>query len=156
VDFEAVFIPDSPKKAGLIIPQLAYYDVDDVLLIGTHLWHSKALIKMADQYAQGAIMPDAFFVNSQAPHVRAFVEKFEEIYQEKPGFIEAVVYDSAILLLNIIKNPHVQYRSELRAELLNLIEFQGVTGLTRFNEDGDAQKKLLLLTLKGRKFVEVE
>jgi ABC-type branched-subunit amino acid transport system substrate-binding protein len=156
VDFEAVFIPDSPRKAGLIIPQLAYYDVNDVLLIGTHLWHSKALIKMADQYAQGAIMPDAFFVNSDAPHVRAFVEKFEETYQEKPGFIEAVVYDSAILLLNIINNPHVQYRSELRAELLNLIEFQGVTGLTRFNEDGDAQKKLHLLTLKGRRFVEVE
>jgi hypothetical protein len=59
-------------------------------------------------------------------------------------------------LLNIINNPHVQYRSELRAELLNLIEFQGVTGLTRFNEDGDAQKKLHLLTLKGRRFVEVE
>ena len=156
VDFEAVFIPDSPKKAGLIIPQLAYYDVNDVLLIGTNLWHSKVLIKMADQYVQGAIMPDAFFVNSESPQVRAFVDKFEETYQEKPGFIEAVVYDTAILLLSIINNPHVRYRSELREELLNLIEFQGVTGLTRFDENGDAQKKLHLLTIKGRKFVEVE
>ena len=156
VDFEAVFIPDSPKKAGLIIPQLAYYDVNDVLLIGTNLWHSKVLIKMADQYAQGAIMPDAFFVNSESPQVRAFVDKFEETYQEKPGFIEAVVYDSAILLLSIINNPHVRYRSELRDELLNMIEFQGVTGLTRFDENGDAQKKLHLLTIKGRRFVEVE
>jgi ABC-type branched-subunit amino acid transport system substrate-binding protein len=156
VDFEAIFIPDSPKKAGLIIPQLAYYDVNDVLLIGTNLWHSKVLIEMADRYAQGAIMPDAFFVNSESPQVRAFVDKFEETYQEKPGFIEAVVYDSAMLLLGIINNPHVRYRSELREELLNLIEFQGVTGLTRFDENGDAQKKLHLLTIKGRKFVEVE
>ena len=156
VDFEAVFIPDSPKKAGLIIPQLAYYDVNDILLIGTNLWHSKALIKMADQYAQGAIMPDAFFVNSEAPHVRAFVDRYEEAYQETPGFIEAFVYDTAMLLLNIINNPQVQYRSELREELLNLIEFQGVTGLTRFDESGDALKKLHMLTLKGRKFVEVE
>ncbi len=156
VDFEAVFIPDSPKKAGLIIPQLAYYDINDVLLIGTNVWHSKVLIKMAEQYVQGAIMPDAFFVNSESPHVRAFVDKFEETYQEKPGFIEAVVYDSAILLLRIINNPHVRYRNELREELLNLIEFQGVTGLTRFDENGDAQKKLHLLTIKGRRFVEVE
>ena len=156
VDFEAVFIPDSPKKAGLIIPQLAYYDINDVLLIGTNVWHSKVLIKMAEQYVQGAIMPDAFFVNSESQHVRAFVDKFEETYQEKPGFIEAVVYDSAILLLGIINNPHVRYRSELREELLNLIEFQGVTGLTRFDANGDVQKKLHLLTIKGRKFVEVE
>ena len=140
----------------MIIPQLAYYDVNDVLLIGTNLWHSKVLIKMADQYAQGAIMPDSFFVNSEAPQVRAFVDKFEETYQEKPGFIEAVVYDSAILLLSMINNPHVRYRSELREELLNMIEFQGVTGLTRFDESGDAQKKLHLLTIKGRRFVEVE
>ena len=156
VDFEAIFIPDSPRTAGLIIPQLAYYDVTDVLLMGTNVWHSKSLIKMADQYAQGAIMPDAFFVNSESPQVRAFVDRFEETYQEKPGFIEAVVYDSAMLLLDIINNPHVRYRSELREELLNLIEFQGVTGLTRFDENGDAQKKLQLLTIKGRRFVEVE
>jgi ABC-type branched-subunit amino acid transport system substrate-binding protein len=156
VDFEAVFIPDSPKKAGLIIPQLAYYDVDDVLLMGTNLWHSNTLIKMADQFAQGAVMPDAFFVDSDSPQVRGFVEKFETTYQEKPGFIEAVMYDSAILLLEIINKPHIRFRSELRAELFNLIDFQGVTGMTRFDENGDAQKKLHLLTIKGRKFVEVE
>ena len=26
VDFDAIFIPDAPAKAGLIVPQLAYYD----------------------------------------------------------------------------------------------------------------------------------
>jgi ABC-type branched-subunit amino acid transport system substrate-binding protein len=92
VDFDAIFIPDAPKKAGLIIPQLAYYDVDDVLLLGTNLWHSKSLIQMAHQYVQGAIMPDAFFLESDSPQVRQFVEQFEETYQEKPGFVEAVIY----------------------------------------------------------------
>lgn len=156
VDFDAIFIPDAPKKAGLIIPQLAYYDVKDVLLLGTNLWHSNSLIKMAEQYVQGAVMPDAFFVESDSPQVRDFVEKFEETYQEKPGFIEAVMYDSAMLLLNILNKPHIRFRSELREELFNLVEYQGVTGATRFDENGDAQKKLYLLTIKGRRFVEVE
>ncbi len=156
VDFDAIFIPDAPKKAGLIIPQLAYYDVKDVLLLGTNLWHSNSLIKMAEQYVQGAVMPDAFFVESDSPQVRDFVEKFEGTYQEKPGFIEAVMYDSAMLLLNILNKPHIRFRSELREELFNLVEYQGVTGATRFDENGDAQKKLYLLTIKGRRFVEVE
>jgi ABC-type branched-subunit amino acid transport system substrate-binding protein len=156
VDFEAIFIPDAPRKAGLIIPQLAFYDVNDVLLMGTNLWHSHSLIKMAEQYVQGVIMPDAFFVNSDTPQVAAFVERFEETYQEKPGFIEAVMYDSAVLLLKIVSKPDIRFRSELRSELFNLVEFQGVTGTTRFDENGDAQKKLHLLTIKGRRFVELE
>ena len=51
IDFEAIFIPDSPGKTGLIVPQLAYFDIKDVYLLGTNLWHSDALIKIADQYA---------------------------------------------------------------------------------------------------------
>jgi ABC-type branched-subunit amino acid transport system substrate-binding protein len=156
VDFDAIFIPDAPKKAGLIIPQLAYYDVDDVLLLGTNLWHSESLIKMARQYVQGAIIPDAFFLESDSPQVRQFVEQFEETYQEKPGFVEAVIYDSAMLLLGILNKPHIRFRSELRDELFNLVEYQGVTGATRFDENGNAQKKLQLLTIKGKRFVEVE
>ena len=156
VDFEAIFIPDAPKKAGLIIPQLAFYDVNDVLLMGTNLWHSKSLIKMADKFVQGVIMPDAFYVDSDAWQVSSFVEKFEETYQEKPGFIEAVMYDSAVLLLQIVSKPHIRFRSELRSELYDLVDFQGVTGLTRFDENGDAQKKLHLLTVKGRRFVELK
>jgi ABC-type branched-subunit amino acid transport system substrate-binding protein len=156
VDFDAIFIPDAPKKAGLIIPQLAYYDVNDVLLLGTNLWHSESLINMAQQYVQGAIMPDAFFLESDSPQVRQFVEQFEETYQEKPGFVEAVIYDSAMLLLDILSKPHIRFRSELKDELFNLVEYQGVTGATRFDENGDAQKKLHLLTIKGKRFVEVE
>jgi ABC-type branched-subunit amino acid transport system substrate-binding protein len=111
---------------------------------------------MAEQYVQGVIMPDAFFVDSDVAQVSAFVEEFEETYQEKPGFIEAVMYDSAVLLLQIVSKPHIRFRSELRSELFNLVEFQGVTGMTRFDENGDAQKKLHLLTIKGRRFIELE
>jgi ABC-type branched-subunit amino acid transport system substrate-binding protein len=156
VDFDAIFIPDEPNKAGLIIPQLAYYDVKDVVLLGTNLWHSDSLIRMAEQFVQGAVMPDAFFVESEYAQVKEFVERFEETYQEKPGYIEAVMYDTAMLLLDIVSKPHIRFRSELKAELFNLVEFQGVTGATRFDENGDAQKKLHLLTIKGKRFIELD
>ena len=37
VDFDVLFIPDAPKIAGLIIPQLAFYDIKDIYLAGTNL-----------------------------------------------------------------------------------------------------------------------
>ena len=156
VDFDAIFIPDSPGKAGQIVPQLAYYDIKDVYILGTNLWHSDSLIKIANQYVQGAVMPDGFFADSPSPRVQKFVKEFEETYEETPDFIEAIVYDSAMILFNVVSREQIRYRSEIRDELLNLDNFPGVTGLTRFDENGDAQKKLYLLRVKGRKFVELE
>jgi ABC-type branched-subunit amino acid transport system substrate-binding protein len=156
VDFDAIFIPDSPKTAGLIIPQLAFYDIKDVYLLGTNLWHSDDLIKMASSYVQGAIMPDGFFAESSEPIVQDFVKAFEDAYEEKPGFIEAVVYDSAMMVFSVLIKPDLRFKSELRNELLNLTDFVGVTGPTHFNESGEAQKELHLLRIKGKKFVELK
>jgi ABC-type branched-subunit amino acid transport system substrate-binding protein len=156
VDFDAIFIPDSPRTAGLIIPQLAFYDVKDIYLLGTNVWHSDTLIKMAAKYVQGAIMPDGFFAESSAPAVQDFVQIFEETYQEKPGFIEAVVYDSAMMIFSVLNKPELRFKSELKNELLNMAGFSGITGPTYFDENGDAQKQLYLLRIKGRKFVELE
>jgi hypothetical protein len=156
VDFDAIFIPDSPGKAGQIVPQLAYHDIKDVYILGTNLWHSDSLIKIAHQYVQGAVMPDGFFAASPSPRVQKFVKDFEETYQETPDFIEAIVYDTAMILFNVVSREQIQYRSEIRDELLNLDAFPGVTGLTGFDENGDAQKKLYLLRVKGKKFVELD
>jgi ABC-type branched-subunit amino acid transport system substrate-binding protein len=156
VDFDAIFIPDSPRTAGLIIPQLAFYDVKDIYLLGTNLWHSDALIEMAPRYVQGAIMPDGFFPGSSAPVVQDFVRIFEETYQEKPGFIEAVLYDSAMMVFSVLNQPDLRFKSELKNELLNMAGFSGVTGPTHFDENGEAQKQLYLLRVKGKKFVELQ
>jgi branched-chain amino acid transport system substrate-binding protein len=156
VDFDAIFIPDAPKTAGLIIPQLAFYDIKDVYLLGTNLWHSDDLIKMATPYVEGAIMPDGFFAESADPIVQDFVKAFEETYEEKPGLIEAVVYDSAMMLFSVLIKPDLQFKSDLRNELFNLDDFPGVTGPTHFDENGEAQKQLHLLMIKGKKFVELK
>jgi ABC-type branched-subunit amino acid transport system substrate-binding protein len=101
-------------------------------------------------------MPDGFFADSPSPIVKRFVQEFEATYQETPDFIEAIVYDTAMILFNITSREQIRYRSEIRDELLNLVDFPGVTGLTSFDENGDAQKRLYLLRVKGKKFVELE
>ena len=155
VDFDAVFIPDAPERAGLIIPQLAFYDVKDVYLLGTNLWHCDSLIKMARRYVQNAIMPDVFFAESSSKQVTDFVAVFEQTFKEKPEFIEAVAYDSAMILFQIVSRPDIRYRSSIKSALMNLNNFQGVTGLTSFDNNGEIKKRLYLLSIKGKKFIEL-
>jgi branched-chain amino acid transport system substrate-binding protein len=156
VDFEAIFIPDDPKRAGLIIPQLAYYDVNGIYFFGTNLWHSGELIMMAKEYVQGAIMPDIFFEDSESHEVKSFVSDYESIYKEKPGFIEAAAYDTAMILFNMASRPDVSSRSSLKSELAKLKNYKGVTGLTSFDVNGEVVKKLYLLKIQGTHFKEVE
>jgi branched-chain amino acid transport system substrate-binding protein len=156
VDFDAIFIPDAPKKTGLVIPQLAYYDIENVCLMGTHLWNSDRLIEMAGQYAQGAILADGFFAESGAEVVRKFTRKFEAAYGKKPGFIEAIAYDTAMIIFNTVRRPEIGSRAALKDELLKIENFEGVTGLTAFDETGDCRKRLYLLRLKKKRFVEVQ
>jgi len=155
LDFDAVFIPDAPKKSGLIVPQLAFYDVKDIYLLGTNLWHSDNLIEMAREYVQGAIIPEGFFAESASENVKQFVDRYHETFDQKPGFIEAVAYDTAWILFQVIGQPHVRFRSVLKNELKQLKDFQGVTGITSFDDDGDARKNLYILQIRGRHFVEL-
>ncbi|MCF8069338.1 MAG: penicillin-binding protein activator [Desulfobacterales bacterium] len=154
VDFDAVFIPDAPAKAGLILPQLAYYDVKDIYLLGTNLWHSETLIKMAHKYAQGAVIPVGFSPESLSENVVSFVNSFERTYGRKPDLMSAISYDTAMILFDIINRPDVRFRRAIVDKLLDE-SFVGVTGVTSFGEDGDAQKNPYLLRIKGKQFVEL-
>jgi branched-chain amino acid transport system substrate-binding protein len=155
-EFQAIFIPDEPKKVGMLVPQLFYHDIKNVYLLGTNLWHSESLIKLAEPYVQGAIMPDAFFAASPEPSVKRFVAAFEETYQEKPGFMEAIAYDSAMILFDVLSRPGVHSRSEVAAALRSPDGFPGTTGLTRFDSTGDSDKVLHILEVRGKKFVGLD
>jgi hypothetical protein len=77
--FRRGFIPDAPKKAGLVIPQLAYYDIRDVYLLGTNLWNSKTLLEMSGDYMKSTLIVDGFFAESQSQRVKDFVAAFQNV-----------------------------------------------------------------------------
>ncbi|MGB5156892.1 penicillin-binding protein activator [Desulfobacterium sp. N47] len=157
LDFEAVFIPDSPAKAGLIIPQFKYNDVKNIYLLGTNLWHSKKMIKMAGDFMQDkAIIPDGYFGEKDSDKMRNFVNSFLTYYGEEPGFIEAIAYDTAMMLFQTVSKPGIRFPESVRNELVKIKNFDGLTGSTSFDGKQDAQKELYLITVKGDSFVEID
>ena len=155
IGFDVLFVPDAPKTAALILPQLVYYDVKDIYLAGTNLWHSPQLIQMAGDYAQNAIMADGFFKESALPTVQGFVDTYRQIYESEPGIIEAFAFDTAHMIINLLTQSNLQYRHYLRESLLQVSELDGVTGSLSFSQDGEAVKNLSLLRIKGKQFIEI-
>jgi ABC-type branched-subunit amino acid transport system substrate-binding protein len=155
IDFDVLFIPDAPKTAGLILPQLAYYDVKDIYLAGTNLWHSNQLIEMTHAYAQNAVITDGFFAESKDQVVQNFVSTYQKIYERRPGIIEAFAFDTATMLFNLVSQSDATHRHVLRDSLQQLSQIEGVTGPTAFEMDGEVIKSLSLLRLKGGQFIEI-
>jgi ABC-type branched-subunit amino acid transport system substrate-binding protein len=100
-------------------------------------------------------MPDAFLAESTEPAAGRFVNAFEQTYQGKPGSIEAVAYDTAKILSDVVSRPGVRFRSDVAAVLHASDGFPGATGFTRFLPNGDCHKELRILEVRGQRFVEL-
>ncbi len=154
--FQAVFLPEEPRKVAMIAPQLAFHDIRDVFLLGTNLWNSETLLRLAAPYVQGAVFVDAFFAGSREPRVRRFVEAYEETYGEPPGLIEALAFDSASMLIELFSRTGARAPAEVASALRAAEGFSGVTGRTRFLDSGEPEKALRRIGVRGRAFIELD
>ncbi|MCG8636960.1 MAG: penicillin-binding protein activator [Desulfobacterales bacterium] len=155
IDFEALFIPDAPSRVNLILPQLAFNDARGMVLLGTNLWHQKSLLTQARGYNKNAVISDGYFGESRNPVTADFDKGFREVFQEPPGFLEAIAYDTANILFTAAMNPEVDSREGLKETLQGRQMFDGVTGQTIFDNTGSPHKELFLLTVKRGKFREI-
>jgi branched-chain amino acid transport system substrate-binding protein len=53
INFQAIFIPDDFKRINLVVPQLAYYDIKEVQLLGTNGWNSPDLLRDSGKFCDG-------------------------------------------------------------------------------------------------------
>ncbi|MBN1206147.1 MAG: penicillin-binding protein activator [Myxococcaceae bacterium] len=188
VDFDAIFIPDDWTRVSLIGPALAVEDIitnacdprdlerirkttgkrdlKTVTLLGSNTWSSPKgrsglpeLVERGGKFVTCSVYVDGFFIDSQRPATRRFVNAFRDAYKDidkDPGLLEAIGYDSALMLRQIIEKQRPRTRGELRDALSNLKNFEGATGRTSFNEQREAVKPLFLLSVESRGVKELK
>jgi len=152
--YEAIFLPGYYDRVGLIAPELAFYNIAHVQLLGTDGWNAEELIVIGEQFVENAIFVDGFFADATAPSVETFVEQFLSRYEERPTLVAAQGYDTLNILVQLLQSG-ASTRLELRDKLLQLRDFPGVTGLTSMDQDGNAMKIPYLLTVKKGQIIQL-
>ena len=155
VDFEAMFIPDGYEKVGLIAPQLAYHDLTGIRLLGINLWNSPKLLEMAAPYVEGAVFVDGFFPDSQRPMTRQFVQSYQEVFGEIPGYPEAQGYDVMRLVMAALEQRGVTTRPRLREALLAVRDLPGVEGTATMTPAREVERQPFFITVQKRQMVEI-
>ena len=151
--YDAMFIPGVYDKVGLIIPQLAFYNIEKIALLGANGWNSPELVEMGGKFLKSVFFVDGFYSDSHKVRVRKFVELFQKNYGEPPSHFSAHAYDAAGIFFKSIVSG-ADNRLRLRDSLVKVKNYPGVTGKTSMLKSGDSEKDIFALTVKRKKIVE--
>lgn len=156
VSVDGLFIPDTHDRVGVLLSQMAYYDIKGTTFLGTNAWNGPGLLSIGGNSADGAMYVDAFFKRDSSPAVTHFVEAFRKTYQRDPETLEALSYDGAKLLKDILQSKTVSSPLQMNEELRQIKTFQGISGLKGFGENGKMIRTLLILRVNKGQIEQVE
>ena len=145
-----------PSKPGLESPGKDEFPILEgfppkIFLLGTNGWYDPQLIREGDKFVEESVFACGFFAQSEAPAVKNFVERFRRRFLEEPDILAAQAYDSANILLSVLRRG-AKTRQEVQEALSSLEDFSGLTGRGRFDGDGEMQKELAMVGIKKRRF----
>ena len=126
----------------------------DIKLVGFSNAYSQQLVQLGGEFVENVHLPAIFFSGSTEDDVVTFVKAYQGKYGSLPSALTAQAYDSMGIILQAIETAGAADRAKVR-DAVAAISYPGVTGLTSFNEIGDADKTFNWLKVQNGDFVRV-
>ena len=148
IDFDAIFIPDSPKAMGQIAPMLPYQGITKVKLLGTNIWNSNEFLRRGQQNIEGALFVDAPLSSDPKFKSSRFFEDYKRTFGEEPGMFETQGYEAGLLLRQMIEQGQ-RSRLGLAQALSQVQQIEGVSGPMQMTSQRELVRPLQPLVVKG-------
>lgn len=145
VDFDWVLLPAAPNDALQLIPSFNYYDAFNVTLVGGPNWRSRRISREASKLGK------LLFVDSEVPKTdSAFVSSYQKRYDQRPGVVEILGFESMSLAANILALGDFNSRDELESTVMGAQKVAGITGSWRLEDDVWMKDMSLMSLYRGR------
>jgi len=149
---EAIYIPGYLKELIIALRQKQELRVGGKVL-SAYGFYDPMLLEQAKTAAEGAVFTvPAFDPDNPSSAGREFTANFQTEYGEKPDVWAAQAYDAAEIIAAALKTGATT-GPDIRNEIAKTNDFDGVSGRTSFDENGDVQKPLRFMTVRHGEFV---
>jgi branched-chain amino acid transport system substrate-binding protein len=128
--------------------QKAELPVDVPILFGGA--EDERLPALADAGKNDLWWTTVFVADGGKPKAKEFARKFEESFHRPAGSAAALAYDSARLLFQVIGEAKTTKGDKLREELLNLKDFDSLTGPLSFDKNQVAVRPVFVVHRKDK------
>ena len=130
----------------------------DIPVHSTSAAYNQKLVELAGPAAESLYLTATFLPNSDADNVKAFVTEWKAARDgQEPGQFPAQAYDAVNIMLEAVVRAYPDLsREHVRDELAKTKDYPGITGVTSFDENGEALKQLTKATVSDGAFVPVK
>lgn len=154
---DAIMVPGYYNDVGLIVAQARQLGIT-VPLFGGDGWEAPELIEIAGAKAlEGTYYSTHFSPESTEPLSQQFVAAYKAEYGgQVPDAMAALGYDAVRVLADAIERAGTTDSQALRDALAATSGFAGATGVTTLDENRDATKAAVIITVRDGEFEYVE
>lgn len=122
------------------------------MFIGGDGWDSFALLDGAGDELEGAVYTDHMAPDIPWPSSQAFLKAYKERFHHDPAANAAMGYDAAKLLADAIGRSKADTPEAIRDAIAETKNFQGASGSITINAERNADKPIVMVQIKGKKF----
>lgn len=148
---EMIFVAGVYNETAMIAKQAKQLGID-LKILGTEGIYSPGLLNVGGDAVEGVYTVGTFHTGVEDAETQKFVEGYREYAGHDPSTFAASAYDVVMLIAKSIENGGSTDRKDIRNELAKISEYSGVSGKTKFDENGDAIKEGMKLIVKDGQF----
>jgi branched-chain amino acid transport system substrate-binding protein len=136
-----------------VLRQRAQLDVS-IPVFTTPVFEDPANLRKLGRLAEGILYTyyGSFDPEAHSGVTADFVNSYELHFGEPPTYYAALAYDAARILTSALVASQFDV-DKVKDSLYGIQDFQGVTGATSFDRNGDVSKPITLKTVRGGRFV---
>ena len=142
-------------EAGLIALQARELQLN-IPLLGGDGWDSPSLVEVGGRAVEGCFFSNHFSTEDPAPLIQDFLKRYRDKFNEEPGAMSALGYDSAMILVDAMKRAGTTDGRAVRDALAATKDFTAITGKITLNPQRNADKSAVVLEVKEGKFKYVQ
>jgi branched-chain amino acid transport system substrate-binding protein len=149
---EAIYAPIYYNAMVPIARQAKAAGVKGDMFVGGDGWDADSLLNDAGDEMEGAYFTNHYAPDVPWPNSQTFVAKYKERFKRDPSSLAAMGYDSARVLADAIGRSKGDSPEAIRDAIQDTKNFQGASGTITINADRNADKPIVIVQIKGKKF----
>jgi branched-chain amino acid transport system substrate-binding protein len=122
------------------------------MFVGGDGWDADTLLMDAGEELEGALFTNHYAPDVPWPNAKHFVVAYKERFKREPTSLAAMGYDAAKVLADAIGRAKDETPDAIRQALQETKDFQGATGTITIDANRNADKPLVVVQIKGKKF----
>lgn len=141
---DAVVYTGDPLEGIKIIKEMKRQGIKAPLIGGEELI-TENFVRDGKDAIVGTIVYAGFYADSRLPHIKNFVDSYKKKYGAYPDRIAALGYDALKMMAEAIRKAPSMRPTHIRDSLVEIKDFNGITGMTTFTANREVKKHAYIL-----------